>query len=165
MNFHVGDGRRSGRVTASCDNVIAWRIGEACQKAAAASAGDYIDRGLALLHELEAKGFDIVVPGADGGITGDGRGEAVAWKHACNALCVDGLELWIDRCPHCGKPAPQQQQAAPGAVPLESSQAASDAIDAMLAEYNYPSNTKNAARAGWRACRLYSAPKPQEPGA
>ena len=28
------------------------------------------------------------------------------WKHSCNALCVDGVELWIPQCPHCGKPAP-----------------------------------------------------------
>ena len=28
------------------------------------------------------------------------------WKHSCNALCIDGLELWIPQCPHCGKPAP-----------------------------------------------------------
>lgn len=29
-----------------------------------------------------------------------------AWTHVCNALCVNDLELWCDRCPHCGKPAP-----------------------------------------------------------
>lgn len=51
------------------------------------------------------------------------------------------------------------------AAPLESSKEASDAIDKMLAEYNYPSNTKNAARAGWRACRLYSAPPQQQQAA
>ena len=28
------------------------------------------------------------------------------WKHSCNALCIDGVELWIPQCPHCGKPAP-----------------------------------------------------------
>ena len=28
------------------------------------------------------------------------------WKHSCNALCIDGLELWIPQCPHCGKAAP-----------------------------------------------------------
>jgi len=32
------------------------------------------------------------------------QGEPVAWTHSCNALCTDGLELWIDHCPHCGKP-------------------------------------------------------------
>ena len=32
------------------------------------------------------------------------HGEPVAWTHSCNALCTDGLELWIDHCPHCGKP-------------------------------------------------------------
>ena len=26
------------------------------------------------------------------------------WKHICNALCVDGLELWVAACPHCGMP-------------------------------------------------------------
>lgn len=30
--------------------------------------------------------------------------EHVAWTHSCNALCMDGLELWCDRCPHCCKP-------------------------------------------------------------
>jgi len=42
-----------------CDNVIAWRIGEACTKASQASAGDYIDRGLGLLKELQAKGYGV----------------------------------------------------------------------------------------------------------
>ena len=28
------------------------------------------------------------------------------WKHSCNALCLDDVELWIPQCPHCGKPAP-----------------------------------------------------------
>lgn len=32
------------------------------------------------------------------------QGDPVAWRHNCNALCTDGLELWIDHCPHCGKP-------------------------------------------------------------
>ena len=29
-----------------------------------------------------------------------------AWKHSCAALLTDGVELWVDRCPHCGKPKP-----------------------------------------------------------
>ena len=29
------------------------------------------------------------------------------WKHSCNALLTDGIELWVNRCPHCGKPATQ----------------------------------------------------------
>ena len=51
-------------------------------------------------------------------------------------------------------------------LPLESSQEANDAIRAMLAEYNYPANTQNAGRAGWRAARLYAptAPAQQEHG-
>ena len=28
------------------------------------------------------------------------------WKHSCNALCMDDVELWIPQCPHCGKPDP-----------------------------------------------------------
>ena len=28
------------------------------------------------------------------------------WTHSCNALCMD-IELWIARCPHCGRPAPK----------------------------------------------------------
>lgn len=30
--------------------------------------------------------------------------EPVAWMHDCAALCANDVELWIDRCPHCGKP-------------------------------------------------------------
>ena len=28
------------------------------------------------------------------------------WPHACNALCME-IALWIERCPHCGMPAPK----------------------------------------------------------
>ena len=28
------------------------------------------------------------------------------WTHACNALCME-IALWIERCPHCGIPAPK----------------------------------------------------------
>lgn len=36
-------------------------------------------------------------------------GGPVAWKHDCAALLMNDVELWIDACPHCGKPrnAPQ----------------------------------------------------------
>ena len=33
--------------------------------------------------------------------------EPSSWTHSCPVLCLDGVELWIDRCPHCGKPAPK----------------------------------------------------------
>ena len=35
--------------------------------------------------------------------------EPAAWKHDCAALLMNDVELWIDACPHCGKPrnAPQ----------------------------------------------------------
>ena len=28
------------------------------------------------------------------------------WTHACNALCME-IALWIERCQHCGMPAPK----------------------------------------------------------
>lgn len=28
------------------------------------------------------------------------------WTHPCNALCME-IALWIERCPHCGRPAPK----------------------------------------------------------
>jgi hypothetical protein len=56
-------GFRNGPVTYANqpDNLIAWRLGEACRKAADdPNCGDYIDRGLILLRELEARGLGIV---------------------------------------------------------------------------------------------------------
>jgi len=45
-----------------CNNIYQWRLGEACRKAADdKDCGDYIDRGLILLRELEARGFGVVV--------------------------------------------------------------------------------------------------------
>ena len=29
------------------------------------------------------------------------------WTHDCNAL-LGAIELWVLRCPHCGKPAPKE---------------------------------------------------------
>ncbi|MFC3865886.1 hypothetical protein [Alcaligenes aquatilis] len=40
-------------------NIKASRLGSACLQAAAASAGDTIDRGLGLLRELQAQGFGV----------------------------------------------------------------------------------------------------------
>ena len=42
-------------------------------------------------------------------------GEPVAWKHDCAALLTNDVELWIDACPHCGKPrnAPQPVERVP----------------------------------------------------
>jgi hypothetical protein len=43
------------------DNVDCWKLGQACQKAAEEpKCGDYIDRGLILLRELEALGYGVV---------------------------------------------------------------------------------------------------------
>lgn len=54
--------------------------------------------------------------------------------------------------------AAQQQEFVP--IPLENSQEAEVAILAMLAEYQHPSNMMNAARAGWRAARLFESVRP-----
>ena len=43
------------------------------------------------LHEVQRLGQEI-------------KQEPVAWKHDCAALLQNNVELWIDRCPHCGKP-------------------------------------------------------------
>jgi hypothetical protein len=34
----------------------------------------------------------------------DALAAPVAWKHDCAALLQNDVELWVDRCPHCGKP-------------------------------------------------------------
>ena len=57
--------------------------------------------------------------------------------------------------------APQQAEPVQPAIPLENSREARQAIEAMLAEYDHPTNPNNAARAGWRAARLYAAPQQQ----
>ena len=46
-------------LTPSMDNVLAWRLGEACR--AAKPGGDLIDHGLSLLHALHEQGFDVIV--------------------------------------------------------------------------------------------------------
>ena len=43
-----------------CNNVLASRLGNACNKANKQRAGDSIDRGLSLLKELNNLGFDVV---------------------------------------------------------------------------------------------------------
>jgi len=52
------------------------------------------------------------------------------------------------------------QAAQPVALPSEISQEATDAIAAMMKEYGYPCNPANAARAAWRAARLYTGAQP-----
>ncbi len=58
-------------------------------------------------------------------------------------------------------PAPHQKPEA--ALPRPGSPEASAMIDSVLAEYGWPANPKNAARAGFEAaCRLSARPTPQE---
>jgi len=44
--------------------------------------------------------------------------EPVAWKHDCAALCTNDVELWIDACPHCGKPRTAPPAAPAPAAPV-----------------------------------------------
>jgi hypothetical protein len=46
-------------------------------------------------------------------------------------------------------------QVVPADIPTEVTEVARNAIAAMLKEYEHPNIPSNAARAGWRACRLY----------
>lgn len=57
--FDLPGNRRAYTYDHQPGNVEASRLGNACQQAAAASAGDTIDRGLNLLKELQAVGFGV----------------------------------------------------------------------------------------------------------
>ena len=50
----------SRELTAAMDNVLAWRLGEAFSATSKETVGDFIDRGLALRHHLQEKGFGVV---------------------------------------------------------------------------------------------------------
>lgn len=32
--------------------------------------------------------------------------EPVGWTHNCDVLLANDIRLWINKCPHCGKPRP-----------------------------------------------------------
>ena len=55
---------------------------------------------------VSAQGF------RDGVASVSAGSEPVAWKHDCAALLANDVELWIDACPHCGKPRMHATQAA-----------------------------------------------------
>lgn len=57
--FDLPGNRRAYTYDHQPGNVEASRLGTACQQAVASSAGDYIDRGLSLLKELQALGFGV----------------------------------------------------------------------------------------------------------
>lgn len=57
--FDLPGNRRAYTYDHQPGNVEASRLGTACQQAVASSAGDYIDRGLSLLKELQAQGFGV----------------------------------------------------------------------------------------------------------
>jgi hypothetical protein len=56
MNSH-------GVLTSAADNVLCSRLADAVLDAMNASAGDSIDRGLALLAELKKQGFGVIYLG------------------------------------------------------------------------------------------------------
>ncbi len=49
-------------LTSAMDNLLAWRMGEICMKAASPDqkVGDPIDRGLILLRLLNESGFEVI---------------------------------------------------------------------------------------------------------
>jgi hypothetical protein len=95
-------------------------------------------------------------------MTTDNTQNPVAW---CSANLNDiGFQKTKLKC----VPLYTTPQAVPTLVdsvelPTEASEAANDAIRAMLKEYDHPSSPQNAGRAGWRAARLYAShPAPPE---
>jgi hypothetical protein len=49
------------------------------------------------------------------------QAEPAAWKHDCAALLMNDVELWVDSCPHCGRPRtlPQAPVVPPHREPQE----------------------------------------------
>ncbi len=66
--------------------------------------------------------------------------EPAAWKHDCAALLTNDVELWIDACPHCGKPrnAPQ---------PVEREPLTDEQIKGLIEEGVFFGNCKEIVRA------------------
>ena len=72
--------------------------------------------------------------------------EPVAWKHDCAALLTNDVELWIDACPHCGKPRNAPQPVA--REPLTEKQ-----IQDLLLCGNPTDEEMRLIRIGWDAAR------------
>jgi hypothetical protein len=68
----------------------------------------------------------------------------------------DEYSLWGRVRLYANQTAPEQSVPELVSIPLENSQEAAEAIEKMMAEYGHPSNAYNAARAGWRAARLFA---------
>lgn len=64
--------------------------------------------------------------------------EPVAWLHDCAALLTNDVELWIDACPHCGKP-----RNAPQPVAREPLEPCMDNVEGINARLHF--------RRGWKA--------------
>lgn len=61
--------------------------------------------------------------------------EPVEWKHDCSALCVNNLRLWVDRCPHCGKPRTETTPPATQAALTAALEALKNSVDTVWEEY------------------------------
>lgn len=72
--------------------------------------------------------------------------EPVAWKHDCAALLTNDVELWIDACPHCGKPRNAPKPV--GRVPLTDEQ-----IQDLLLCGDPTDEEMRLIRIGWDAAR------------
>jgi hypothetical protein len=111
-----------------------------------ATASSNYGRGHADAHQMTARAKDI-------GVEQDERvfsriaamkasqqapvaqGEPVAWKHDCAALLQNDVELWVARCPHCGKPTNTAQQQA--SEPMTPEQIEAGAVYAGYNAYKF----------------------------
>ena len=97
-----------------------------------------------LVYELRQAGKDDTYSLASAALAKWGQpahsGEPVAWKHDCAALLTNDVELWIDACPHCGKPrnAPQ---------PVEREPLTDEQIKGLIEEGVFFGNCKEIVRA------------------
>jgi len=105
MNSH-------GVLTAAADSVLCMRLAEAVRGALDASAGDSIDRGLALLAELKKQGFGVIYlgePERNAGVTECPHGVPHCWPceqcDAVGAFAAPAPEVWqpIETVPKDGR--------------------------------------------------------------
>lgn len=93
--FDLPGNRRAYTYDHQPGNVEASRLGAACQQAVASSAGDYIDRGLSLLKELQALGFGVFEVDAS---RWHGAPVAAQAQHLISEVCQEsGLPAPLDR--------------------------------------------------------------------
>jgi hypothetical protein len=62
-------------------------------------------QALEALEESHPEAYRHVITALRTAIEQAEKQEPVAWKHDCAALLQNDVELWVNRCPHCGKPS------------------------------------------------------------